>query len=431
MAFKIGERVKETTATSGTGTYSLDGAATGFQSFSAGIGNGNTCPYLCTDDTNWEVGIGTFATGTPNTLARTTVLASSNAGAAVNWSAGSKSILVTLPAALARLRSSTTSGLPAISDFSGVSAKSGAYTLTNADKGKLIDCSGTWTLSFNALSTFDADFWVGIVNNGTGTITLDPSGSEEIVGPGLAQAGATTMTLPYSGTTVGAYNVSGIVLCKKSSTEWGVISNRTAHGKQVFTGNGTWTCPEGVTTAWVSGCGGGGGGGGVNTNLRGGAGGGASGNSAHSTRVTTVPGTAYTVTVGTAGAAGSSAGGGGGSGGASSVGALITISGGGGGTGITVDGTMGAGGTSGTGGSDGHCGLLADYANTSLGVAIAGYGAGGPFGGGQGSVPTLTTQAGSAGTNYGGGGSGAASASASHAGLAGGAGGAGLVIIEW
>ena len=93
------DRVKETTTTTGTGTYSLDGAVAGFRTFVAGVGNGNQCHYVCTDNTQWEIGIGTVAAGTPDTLARTVILASSNAGAAVNWGAGSKDIFCAMVAA--------------------------------------------------------------------------------------------------------------------------------------------------------------------------------------------------------------------------------------------------------------------------------------------------------------------------------------------
>lgn len=96
MPLVLKDRVRVTTTTTGTGTYTLGAAATGFQSFTA-IGNGNTTYYAVTDGTNWEVGVGTFSTTGP-TLARTEILESSNANAAVNWGAGSKDVFVTLPA---------------------------------------------------------------------------------------------------------------------------------------------------------------------------------------------------------------------------------------------------------------------------------------------------------------------------------------------
>lgn len=93
----IYDRVKETTTTTGTGTYTLAGAVTGFLAFST-VGNGNTCHYCVENGTDWEVGLGTY-TASGTTLARTTILASSNSGSAVDWGAGTKNVFLTAPAA--------------------------------------------------------------------------------------------------------------------------------------------------------------------------------------------------------------------------------------------------------------------------------------------------------------------------------------------
>jgi hypothetical protein len=97
------DRVKETTATTGTGTISLAGAATQFQSFSAGVGNGNTCDYclLSGNGTDWEVGNGTY-TASGNTLARTAIYSSSNSGAAISLSGTSTVFLTASAARIAR-----------------------------------------------------------------------------------------------------------------------------------------------------------------------------------------------------------------------------------------------------------------------------------------------------------------------------------------
>lgn len=93
MTFVVKDRVQETCNSPGTGTVTLLGASTGYQTFSAGIGNANTTFYAISDQAgnNWEVGIGTY-TASGNTLSRTTVLASSNSGSLVNFSSGVQNV---------------------------------------------------------------------------------------------------------------------------------------------------------------------------------------------------------------------------------------------------------------------------------------------------------------------------------------------------
>ena len=93
MALIVKDRVQETSTTTGTGTLTLAGAVTGFQSFSV-IGNANTTYYAIVMDSSFEIGIGTY-TLSGTTLSRTTVLESSNAGSLVNFSAGTKSVFCT------------------------------------------------------------------------------------------------------------------------------------------------------------------------------------------------------------------------------------------------------------------------------------------------------------------------------------------------
>ena len=97
MALTISDRIKETTTTTGTGTYTLGGAVTGFETFTANLSNSDTTYYCCTDNSDFEVGLGTF-TSSGTTLARTTVISSSNSNSAVNWGAGTKTVFCTLPA---------------------------------------------------------------------------------------------------------------------------------------------------------------------------------------------------------------------------------------------------------------------------------------------------------------------------------------------
>ena len=99
MALVVNDRVKETSTTTGTGTLSLAGAVTGFETFSSAIGNANTTYYSIVNvNGEFEVGLGTVSAAA---LARTTVISSSNSDSAVNFGAGTKNVFCTLPASKA------------------------------------------------------------------------------------------------------------------------------------------------------------------------------------------------------------------------------------------------------------------------------------------------------------------------------------------
>ena len=100
MALVINDRVKETSTTTGTGTFNLAGAETGYESFVSGVGTGNTTYYAIELNAagEWEVGIGTVTSGSPDTLSRDTIISSSNSDAAVIFSSGTKNVFCTLPA---------------------------------------------------------------------------------------------------------------------------------------------------------------------------------------------------------------------------------------------------------------------------------------------------------------------------------------------
>jgi len=151
MAFVLADRVRETTTTTGTGTVTLAGAVLGFQTFSA-IGNGNTTYYTIAGQgtSEWEVGIGTY-TSSGTTLSRTTVLASSNSGSLVNFSAGTKDVFCDYPAGRAVI--------------GGQGYVENSYTIST---------SSTVTDGSNALS-------VGPVTINSGVSVTVPSGSRWLV----------------------------------------------------------------------------------------------------------------------------------------------------------------------------------------------------------------------------------------------------------
>ena len=149
MALVINDRVRETTTVTGTGSATLLGAVTGYQSFSV-IGNGNTTYYTIADQggPNWEVGLGTWSTG--GTLARTTVLASSNSGSLVNFTTGTKDVFVTYPSEEAIYNNGTSIVGPTGSSVAVANGGTGATTL--AANG-VIYGNGTGAVGVTAVGT--------------------------------------------------------------------------------------------------------------------------------------------------------------------------------------------------------------------------------------------------------------------------------------
>jgi hypothetical protein len=128
MALVVNDRVKETSTTTGTGTFTLDGAVSGFETFSSAIGNTNTTYYaIVNSNGEFEVGLGTVGAGT---LSRDTIISSSNSDAAENFTAGTKNVFVTLPASKA-----------VILDSSGNIVANNGSNLTNLNASNL--ASGT------------------------------------------------------------------------------------------------------------------------------------------------------------------------------------------------------------------------------------------------------------------------------------------------
>ncbi len=131
MALVVNDRVKETSTTTGTGTFDLAGAVSGFESFVAGIGNSNTTYYaIVNENGEFEVGLGTVTDAATDTLSRDTIISSSNSDSAVNFGAGTKNVFCTLPASKA-----------VILDSSGNIVANNGSNLTNLDADNL--ASGT------------------------------------------------------------------------------------------------------------------------------------------------------------------------------------------------------------------------------------------------------------------------------------------------
>ena len=176
MALVINDRVKETSTSTGTGTFDLDGAATGFETFVAGIADGNTTYYaiFLQGSNEWEVGLGTVTDATPDTLARTTVITSSNSDSAVDFSAGTKDVFCTLPASKAIYL-----------DASGDQV--GGFTSLAADSSPQLG-GELDVVTYDIVSTSNRD--IDIIPNGTGDINLGADAVQ--VGDNDANATVTT-----------------------------------------------------------------------------------------------------------------------------------------------------------------------------------------------------------------------------------------------
>lgn len=172
MPILTADRVKETTTTTGTGTYSLAGAATGFRGFVAGIGSTNQCYYTVTDGTDWETGLGTVTDAGTDTLSRDTILASSNSGSAVSWSAGSKDVFVTFPAVLAGHHVIILRRNNSPQTISNVTVTAVSWDTETLDTAGQADISGSPTKVLTALAAgevWSIDFgsrWSGTPTNG-------------------------------------------------------------------------------------------------------------------------------------------------------------------------------------------------------------------------------------------------------------------------
>ncbi len=164
-------RGKQTTATTGTGTLTLDAAAANLRSMQVALGSSAVkARFVISSATGYEVFVGTYDGASPGTITRDTVIASSNAGALVNWGAGTKDVFV----------------LP---DFDRpILSISGGTTLTLADLGNLVSVAGSASATINlpAIATVPPGSGFEVVNGASyasgAIVTLDPSGAETVNG---------------------------------------------------------------------------------------------------------------------------------------------------------------------------------------------------------------------------------------------------------
>jgi len=203
MALTIKDRVKETTTTTGTGTYTLAGAVTGFETFTANLSNSDTTYYACTDNTDFEVGLGTF-TSSGTTLARTTVLASSNSNNAVNWSSGTRTIFMTYPADKAVFLDA--------SDDVTLKSSDGAILKLQSSDTTITDGSVLGAIEFSApdeASGTDAILTsASIVAEADATFAADANNTDLVFKLGASEAASEKMRLTHEGNVTVSGDVS-------------------------------------------------------------------------------------------------------------------------------------------------------------------------------------------------------------------------------
>jgi hypothetical protein len=240
MALVLADRVKETTTTTGQGTITLAGAATGFRSFST-IGNGNTTYYTIAGQSTseWEVGIGTY-TASGTTLSRDTVLSSSAGGTTkTTFSAGTKDVFVTYPAE----RSVYSNGTNIVPDNAAV------LDFANGGTGQ--------TSRQNAMDALAGAVTSGQYLRGNGTdVVMSAIQAADV--PTLNQnttGSAATVTGNATGSTFGFNSGYGSVVTAYGCRAWvnfngtGTVAIRNSGNVSSITDNGTGNYTINFTTA--------------------------------------------------------------------------------------------------------------------------------------------------------------------------------------
>ena len=246
MAFILADRVRETASAPGTGTVTLLGAVTGYQTFSAGIGASNTTYYVIADQSgaNWEVGLGTIGAG-GTTLARTTVLSSSNSGSLVNFSSGTQDVFCDYPAGQAVYKDSS-------NNVTGYAITGGTINNTVIGGTTPLAITGTTITattfsgsgaSLTNISASSISGQVAIANGGTNS-TATPTAGSVGYGTGTAHAytvaGTAGQVLQSNGASAPSWVTSPAAGAGGSTTQ---IQYNNAG---VLAGNSTYTMVSGV-----------------------------------------------------------------------------------------------------------------------------------------------------------------------------------------
>ena len=241
MAFVTADRVRDTSTTAGSGSFSVSGTApTGYRTFSAVLSVSDTFYYSIQHQTlnEWEVGLGTYTSA--NTFSRTTIYSSSNAGSAVTFSAGTKDVFITMAA----------SRTPQLDASGNVTPATGTYTRTTitATAGQT-SFTANYTVNYvqvyvNGILLNSADY---TATTGTTVVLASAAAAGDIIDVfainiGTFTGGVTITGTPTNGqiaTWTGSTSLQGTTILPTANGGLGASLSPTTAGNTIFSTDGT------------------------------------------------------------------------------------------------------------------------------------------------------------------------------------------------
>jgi len=241
MAFVTADRVLDTSTSTGTGAFVVSGTApSGYRTFSAVLSTSDTCYYSIQHQTlnEWETGTATYSSA--DTLTRTTVAASSNAGVAVNFSAGTKDVSLTL----------LSSKSLQLDPSGNVTPATGTYTRTTitATAGQT-SFTANYTVNYvqvyvNGILLNSADY---TATTGTTVVLASAAAVGDIVDVlainiGTFTGGVTITGTPTNGqiaTWTGSTSIQGTTILPTANGGTGASLSPTTAGNTIFSTDGT------------------------------------------------------------------------------------------------------------------------------------------------------------------------------------------------
>lgn len=189
MALKYFDRVRETSITTGTGDITVTGAVASFESFGSVLSVSDTFYYCFSDRVgNWEVGLGTYTA--TNTIQRTTVYASSNNNLAVDFAAGMKDVILTVPSKFftdymasegAKFVAGDKAKLDTAAYYEITYSKAGSIETQVGAVPRIIERAGTVTEAYCKLGTAGSGNSTITIKNGANTVASVATNSTSVV----------------------------------------------------------------------------------------------------------------------------------------------------------------------------------------------------------------------------------------------------------